>query len=82
MPEFCRGIDFIGSYALIDLPDVRETTVFAGLPLTEREQDRKCGVWIIDIESVETLGFLVFSEDVQEIFSVQLVPWKYPGCCI
>jgi uncharacterized protein (TIGR03032 family) len=79
MPGFCRGIDFIERYALIGLSEVRETAVFAGLPLTEREQDRKCGVWVIDIESGETVGFLVFSGGVQEIFSVQLVPWKYPA---
>jgi len=79
VPGFCRGIDFIERYALIGLSEVRETAVFAGLPLTEREQDRKCGVWIVDIETGETVGFLVFSGGVQEIFSVQLVPWKYPA---
>lgn len=79
VPGFCRGIDFIERYALIGLSEVRETAVFAGLPLTEREQDRKCGVWIVDIETGETVGFLVFSGGVQEIFSVQLVPQRYPA---
>jgi len=79
VPGFCRGMDFIERYAIIGLSEVRETAVFAGLPLTEREQDRKCGVWIVDIETGETVGFLVFSGGVQEIFSVQLVPWKYPA---
>ena len=79
VPGFCRGIDFIERYALIGLSEVRETAVFAGLPLTEREQDRKCGVWIVDIETGETVGFLVFSGGVQEIFSVQLVPSRYPA---
>lgn len=79
VPGFCRGIDFIGGYALIGLSEVRETAVFAGLPLTQREQDRKCGVWIVDIEAGDTVGFLVFSGGVQEIFSVQLVPQKYPA---
>ncbi len=79
MPGFCRGIDFIERYALIGLSEVRETAVFAGLPLTEREQDRKCGVWIIDITTGQTVGFLVFSGGVQEIFSVQVVPFAYPA---
>jgi len=79
IPGFCRGIDFIERYAIIGLSEVRETAVFAGLPLTEREQDRKCGVWIVDIETGDTVGFLNFSGGVQEIFSVQLVPWKYPA---
>ena len=79
VPGFCRGIDFIERYALIGLSEVRETAVFAGLPLTEREQDRKCGVWVVDIETGETVAYLVFSGGVQEIFSVQLIPWKYPA---
>ncbi len=79
LPGFCRGIDFIDRYALIGLSEVRETAVFAGLPLTEREQDRKCGVWVVDIESGQTMGYLVFSSGVQEIFSVQIVPGKYPA---
>lgn len=79
VPGFCRGIDFIEKYAIIGLSQVRETSVFAGLPLTEREQDRKCGVWVVDIEVGQTVGFLEFSEGVQEIFSVQLLPWKFPA---
>jgi len=79
VPGFCRGIDFIERYALIGLSEVRETAVFAGLPLTEREQDRKCGVWMVDIETGETVGFLVFADGVQEIFSVQLLPQSYPA---
>jgi uncharacterized protein (TIGR03032 family) len=79
VPGFCRGIDFIERYAIIGLSEVRETAVFAGLPLTEREQDRKCGVWVVDIETGQTVAYLVFSGGVQEIFSVQLVPWKYPA---
>ena len=78
VPGFCRGIDFIERYALIGLSEVRETAVFAGLPLTEREQDRKCGVWIVDIETGETVGFLVFADGVQEIFSVQLLERQNP----
>jgi len=79
VPGFCRGIDFIDRYALIGLSEVRETAVFAGLPLTEREQERQCGVWIVDIDTGQTMGFLVFSGGVQEIFSVQLVPWSHPA---
>ena len=79
VPGFCRGIDFIERYALIGLSQVRESSVFAGLPLTEREQDRKCGVWIVDIETGKTEGYIEFSEAIQEIFSVQVVPGSYPA---
>ena len=32
-----------------------------------------CGVWVINIETGETLGFLRFEEGVQEIFAVQVL---------
>lgn len=79
VPGFCRGFDFIERYALIGLSEVRETAVFAGLPLTEREQDRQCGVWIVDIQSGDSVGFLSFTGGVQEIFSVQVVPNRFPA---
>ncbi len=79
VPGFCRGLDFVQNYAIIGLSQVRETAVFAGLPLTEREQERRCGVWIVDINTGNTVAFLAFSEGVQEIFSVQMVPWRYPA---
>lgn len=40
LPGFTRGLDFVDRYAIIGLSQVRETAVFAGLPLTERCDDR------------------------------------------
>jgi len=78
LPGFTRGIDFYGKYAFIGLSQVRETAVFAGLPLTERCQERQCGIYIVDIEAQQVLGFVVFSGEVQEIFSVQILPASLP----
>ena len=33
-----------------------------------------CGVWVLNIESGETLGFCRFEEGVQEIFVVECLP--------
>ena len=78
MPGFCRGMDFIGRYAVIGLSQIRETAMFAGLPLTKREQDRRCGVWIVDLQSGESVGHLSFDTNIEEIFSVQCLPMKNP----
>lgn len=78
LPGFTRGLSFVGRYAFIGLSQVRETAVFAGLPLTERESTRNCGVWIIDIETRQTVGFLTFVGDIKEIFSVELLPSRQP----
>ncbi len=79
LPGFTRGLDFIDRYAIIGLSQVRETAVFAGLPLTERCDDRQCGVYIVDIIEKQVVAFLVFSGEVQEIFAVQILPARMPA---
>lgn len=75
MPGFTRGLDFYGPLAFIGLSQVRETATFSGLPLMERlGEERTCGVWVVHIETGQTLGFLRFESGVQEIFAVQVLP--------
>jgi uncharacterized protein (TIGR03032 family) len=78
VPGFARGLAFLGRYALIGLSQVRETAVFAGLPLTQRVTERQCGVYLVDIEEGEVVGFLHFIGDVREIFDVQILPCQAP----
>ena len=78
LPGFTRGLDFIGDYALIGLSQVRETAVFAGLPLTQSQPVRHCGVWVVDIRTGESKAFLRFEKGVQEIFTVAILPWRFP----
>ncbi len=75
LPGFTRGLDFYGPLAFIGLSQVRETATFSGLPLMERlGEERTCGVWVVNINTGETLGFLRFESGVQEIFAVQVLP--------
>jgi uncharacterized protein (TIGR03032 family) len=69
-PGFTRGLAFAGPYAFVGLSQVRES-VFSGLPLTEQVRERQCGVWILDLRTAKTVGFLRFEEKVQELFDVQ-----------
>ena len=74
LPGFTRGLDFYGDYAFIGLSQVRESAIFSGLPLTERDEPRYCGVWVVNISNGETVAFLRFEGSVQEIFAVQALP--------
>jgi len=74
VPGFTRGIDFVGPLAFIGLSQVRESAVFSGIPLVQRLKERTCGVWVVNIESGQTLGFLRFEAGVQEIFAVAVLP--------
>lgn len=71
VPGFTRGIDFVGPLAFIGLSQVRESAVFSGIPLVQRLRERTCGVWVVNIETGQTVGFLRFEAGVQEIFAVQ-----------
>lgn len=76
-PGFTRGLSFYGPLAFIGLSQVRESAVFSGIPLVERlkeAEERTCGVWVLNIETGETLGFCKFEEGVQEIFAVEVLP--------
>lgn len=78
LPGFTRGISFLGPLAFIGLSQVRESAVFSGIPLVDRIKERTCGVWVVNIETGETLAFLRFEEGVQEIFAVQVLPARFP----
>lgn len=80
LPGFTRGIDFYGPLAFIGLSQVRETATFSGLPLIERLGDaRTCGIWVVNLQNGQTVGFLRFESGVQEIFSVKVLPnTRYP----
>jgi len=73
-PGFTRGLDFYGPLAFIGLSQVRESAVFSGILLVDRLEERTCGVWVVHIETGQTVGFLRFQEGVQEIFAVQVLP--------
>ena len=74
LPGFTRGMDFYGSLAFIGLSQVRETAVFSGIPLTQRLDERICGVWVVNIKTAQTVAFLKFEDAVQEIFAVKVLP--------
>jgi uncharacterized protein (TIGR03032 family) len=71
LPGFTRGLDFLGPFAFIGLSQVRESAIFSGIPLTQRPDERNCGVWVVNIETGQTVAFLKFEDAVQEIFAVQ-----------
>jgi len=74
VPGFCRGIDFIGPVAFIGLSQLRGTTPFTDIPITDDNTDRLSGVWAVHLHTGKTIAFLKFTGGVQEIFAVQAVP--------
>lgn len=79
LPGFTRGLDFFGPLAFIGLSQVRETAVFSGIPITEQNLERNSGVWVVNIQTGNTVAFVKFEDALQEIFAVQLLQGiKFP----
>jgi uncharacterized protein (TIGR03032 family) len=79
LPGFTRGLDFVGRYAFIGLSQVRESAVFSGIAIADRPvAERRCGVWVVDIVTGKTAGFVRFEDGVQEIFAVQVIGRHFP----
>lgn len=75
LPGFTRGLSFCGPLAFIGLSQVRETVFFGGIPIAEKALDeRACGVWVVNIDTSEVIGFVKFEDAVQEIFAVEILP--------
>ena len=75
LPGFTRGLSFCGPLAFIGLSQVRETAVFGGIPIAEKAlEERACGVWVVNINTGEVVGFVKFEDAVQEIFAVEVLP--------
>lgn len=72
LPGFTRGLDFYGRFAFVGLSQVRETAIFSGIPITDRETERRSGVWVVDITCGSVVAYLQFEEAVQEVFAVHV----------
>ena len=74
LPGFTRGLDLIGNIAVVGLSRIRESAVFGGLPLQERQEELRCGVALVDLSLGEVQGYCWFESGVEEIFSVSVLP--------
>lgn len=74
LPGFTRGLDLYGGLGFIGLSRVRETAVFGGLPLQERDETLRCGLAIVDLTSGELVGTFWFQSGVEEVFSICILP--------
>ena len=83
IPGYMRGLSFIGGkYALIASSLDRHEKIFQDIPLGENLKkfgvEAKCGVHIVDIESMDVIHDLIFGQDrekpVTEIYDVIALP--------
>jgi uncharacterized protein (TIGR03032 family) len=74
VPGFTRGFDFAGPYTFVGLSQIRESATFSGIAIAEMPQEERCcGVWVVDLRNGQVIGFVKFLDAVQEIFAVQVL---------
>ncbi|HUG70268.1 MAG TPA: DUF4915 domain-containing protein [Pirellulaceae bacterium] len=74
MPGYTRGLGFCGPFAFVGLSQIRETSVFGGVPIAEKRDELRCGVAVVDLRSGQSVAKLEFVSGVNEIFAVEVLP--------
>jgi uncharacterized protein (TIGR03032 family) len=76
-PGFLRGLAIAGNYALVTVSKPRYGN-FQDLPITRemelRQASPMCGVLVIDLAAGEIVEWLKLEGDIQELFTVVLMP--------
>lgn len=71
-PGYTRGLSFFGQFAFVGLSQIRETSVFGGVPIAEHRDQLKCGIGVVDLLSGRTVAVFQFLSGVSEIFAVEV----------
>jgi hypothetical protein len=80
LPGFTRGLDCFAGYAFVGLSQIRETAVFGGLAIGERQQELKCGLAVVNLSSGSVDGLLWFHSGIEEVFAIAVLPgWRNPA---
>jgi uncharacterized protein (TIGR03032 family) len=74
VPGYARGLALHRGLAFVGLSKIRETATFGGAPIAAYQDQLKCGVGIIELNTGTTIATLQFANGVEEIFDVQIVP--------
>ncbi len=77
-PGFTRGLAFTGDFAVVGLSDRRKSRTFAGLEfeqnLAKFDTAPRCGLHIIDLNTMDAPHWLRFTGIVTELYDVGMLP--------
>lgn len=73
LPGYTRGLDHLGSLLFVGLSLPRTSEGAPRLPLLERIDAAACGFWVIDLERLSEVAWLLFTGDVQQIYDLVIL---------
>ncbi len=71
---FLRGLSFFKEFAFIGLCKAREKKHFGNLPIEDEFGEFECGVSIVDLNSMQQVGFIHFQSGIEELFDIVVMP--------
>ncbi len=78
LPGYLRGLAFVGDYAIVGLSKPRENRTFTGLALDDnlatRDAQARCGLYVIDLRTGDTVHWLRIEGIVSELYDVVILP--------
>jgi uncharacterized protein (TIGR03032 family) len=74
LPGYARGLALFGGLAFVGLSKAREAATFGGLPIAERYERPRCGVWVVELQTGRVVARLEFLSGVEEVFAVEVLP--------
>ncbi len=76
---FPRGIDFYGPLMFVGLSKTRASDVANPAPIADEYDETFSGIWIINLEDEQVLGYVKFEGDVNQIYDVAVMHGtRYP----
>lgn len=76
-PGYARGLAFAGRFAIVGLSDRRENRTFQDLPLegnlVKHGAETRCGLLVIDTQSLTIAEWVRFSGPVRELYDVAVI---------
>lgn len=79
LPGFTRGVDFYGPLMFVGLSKSRTSDVTNPAPINLEFEETYSGIWIVNLEKNQVMGFVRFEGDVDQIYDVGvLTSMTYP----
>ena len=79
LPGYTRGLDHLGSLLFVGLSLPRASEGAPRLPLLDRIDAATSGFWVIDLEQLSEVTWLMFTGDVQQIYDLTILhDMKFP----
>ncbi len=71
---FIRGLSFKGDYAFIGTSKLRKSHTFGDLPIANKKIN--AGVYVVNLNTQEKAGEILYEDDLQEIYDVHVLDGK------